>query len=132
MSYFCFFVSFVSLGFFLSPAQAELVYTADGRTIYGQMRAGAAAGTLVVDGGDGAPVTLQREEVSSIEFRPPTAGSRRPSAPTVALRNGDRLKGPLRQLWPRSHRDFVPLDSEDRVMRSGCAVRRILCPGWFG
>ena len=100
MSYFCFLVSFVSLGFFLSPAQAELVYTADGRTIYGQMRAGAAAGTLVVDGGDGATVTLQREEISSIEFRPPTAGSPRPSAPTVALRNGDRLKGPLRQLWP--------------------------------
>ncbi len=90
----------VSLWFSPLSARAELVYTADGRAVYGHVRPGAAAGTLVIDGGDGAPLTLPEEEVSSIEFRPPTAASLRPEASTVVLRNGDRLSGPLRQLWP--------------------------------
>jgi hypothetical protein len=93
------FAFLVSSGLSASTARAELVYTADGRALYGQVRVGAAAETLVVDGGDGAPVTLRREEVSSIEFRSPSASSPSP-APLVVLRNGDRLMGPLRQLWP--------------------------------
>jgi hypothetical protein len=98
-------VIFVSLWLPQAKATAELVYTADGRTIYGQVRPGAAAGTVVIGGTDGAQVTLPQEEVSSIEFRsatepPQQAGVGRSPAPTVLLRNGDRLSGSLRQLWP--------------------------------
>jgi NPCBM/NEW2 domain-containing protein len=93
------FVFFVSSWLSASTARAELVYTADGRALYGQVRVGTAVETLDVDGGDGSPVTLKREEVSSIEFRSPAAGSPSP-VPLVVLRNGDRLTGPLRQIWP--------------------------------
>lgn len=89
-----------------APARAELVYTADGRAIYGQVRTGGAPGALVVEA-DGAPVTLQREDVSAIEFGPPVMPRQqgpplRGGAPAalVMLRNGDRLRGTLRHVWP--------------------------------
>jgi NPCBM/NEW2 domain-containing protein len=91
-------VLYVSSWLLVSPARAELVYTADGRAIYGHVRIGAAE-TVIVDG-DGAPVTLRRDEVSSIDFRPPGPDGSHSSAPQVVLRNGDRFIGPLRQLWP--------------------------------
>jgi hypothetical protein len=98
------FVLFVSWWFIALPAQAELVYTSDGQTLYGRVRAGESAGTVVVDDGESAPTTLRQEDISAIDFGP-AAGPGAPvaeagSASTVLLRNGDRLWGPLRQLWP--------------------------------
>jgi NPCBM/NEW2 domain-containing protein len=110
LSLFC-----ASLWLFPSAARAELVYTADGRALYGQVRVGAAA-TVVVDGGDGSPVTLRREEVSSIEFRPPAPDESHASSPLVVLRNGDHFSGPLRQLWPPA------------VSRGGATV--VVPPSW--
>src|SRR5687768_1772337 len=81
-----------------TSASAELVYTADGQPIYGQVRADAAGG-VVIDTGDGAPVALKRDEVSAVESRPPPATST-PPTPRVILRNGDRLSGSLKQVWP--------------------------------
>jgi hypothetical protein len=104
-----------SLWLFPSAARAELVYTADGRALYGQVRVGAAE-TVVVDGGDGSPVTLRREEVSSIEFRPPSPDESHASSPQVVLRNGDHFSGPLRQLWPPA------------VSRGGATV--VVPPSW--
>jgi hypothetical protein len=109
------FVFSVSLWLFPSAARAELVYTADGRALYGQVRVGVAE-AVVVDGGDGSPVTLRREEVSSIEFRPPAPDGLPTSSPQVVLRNGDHINGPLRQLWPPA------------VSRGGATV--VVPPSW--
>jgi hypothetical protein len=97
-------------------ARADLIYTADGRTLYGRVQTGAAPETLVVDTDDGAPVTLRREEVSGIEFRPPSLFGSHQKPPAVVLRNGDRLVGSLRQLWPPA------------VAREGAAV--VIPPAW--
>jgi hypothetical protein len=94
----------LALGLLATPGSAELVYTADGQTLYGRVRAGEERETLVVDGGDAAPVILHREEVSAIDFGPASSPgapeAETGSASTVVLRNGDRLRGTLRQLWP--------------------------------
>jgi hypothetical protein len=82
-----------------APAWSDLVYTADGQPLYGQVRTGE-TGTVTVDSGEGPLVTLRREEVSIIEFRPPAAVHARTGSPQVVLRNGDRLNGTLRQIWP--------------------------------
>jgi hypothetical protein len=98
------------------PAGADLVYTADGRTLYGRLQNGTTPGTLTVDGDDGTSVTLAREEVSGIEFRPPALFGSHRKPPSVVLRNGDRLVGSLRQLWPPA------------VTREGAAV--VVPPAW--
>jgi hypothetical protein len=98
-----------------APARSDLVYTADGQPIYGQVRADE-TGTVTVDSGEGAPVTLRREEVSVIEFRPPAAVHPRTTAAQVVLRNGDRLSGALRQIWPPA------------VVRDGGSI--VIPPAW--
>jgi hypothetical protein len=99
-----FFVSLVSWWSLPLPVHAELVYTSDGQTLYGRVRAGQERGTLVVDGDDDTPTTLRQEEVSAIDFgpaaRPATSTHEAGAASTVVLRNGDQLRGTLRQLWP--------------------------------
>lgn len=97
--------------------RADLIYTADGRTLYGRVQKGTSAETLVVDTDDGAPVTLQREEISGIEFRPPSLFGGHQKPPAVVLRNGDRLIGALRQLWPPA------------VAREGATV--VIPPAWL-
>jgi hypothetical protein len=93
------FVLIVSSWLFQLPARAELVYTADGQTLYGHVRSGTAPGTLLIDG-DEAPVTVRREEIAAIDFGAPAAPAGQARSATVRLRNGDRLVGALRQLWP--------------------------------
>ena len=83
----CVFGSFVALCSINTPAHAELVYTAEGQTVYGQVRAGEAPGTIVVDSGDGAPTTLRRDEVSAIDFRPaPRRNTQHPTLNTPHTR----------------------------------------------
>jgi hypothetical protein len=99
-----------------TPAAADLISTADGRTLFGRIQPGPAPDTLIVDSDDGKPVTLSRDEISGVEFRPPALFSSHQKPPAVVLRNGDRLIGSLKQLWPPA------------VAREGATV--VVSPAW--